>query len=207
MSTGASPAAGARARLNELKAVRDIEDVLTRYCRALDRADLAMMETVYWPDGEDIHGIYVGRASEFVPFIISEITRYFTMGTHCLLNIHIDVEGDFAASESTLYSACRIRNGMAEVMLGSHYFGQLAGSGLDPEHEMFVMAGRYLDRFERRDGEWRILRRQVVTDWNASHPSNQILDQGMHQTLRPIGEWGHGDPVYANSRFLEGAAP
>lgn len=201
MTTGAN----ARARLGELKAVRDCYDVLTRYCRALDRADLAMMETVYWPDGEDIHGIYVGRAEEFVPFIISEITQYFTMGTHCLLNVHIDVDGDFAASESTLYSACRVRNGMAEAMLGSTYFGQLAGTGLDPDHEMFVMAGRYLDRLERRDGEWRILRRQVVTDWNASHPSSQILDEGMHRTLRPIGEWGRGDPVYANSSQIQGA--
>ena len=65
----------ARERLAELVAVRDVEAVLTRYCRALDRADLALMETVYWPDGEDIHGIYVGRASEFVPFIIGEITQ------------------------------------------------------------------------------------------------------------------------------------
>lgn len=194
-----------RDRLAELVAVRDVGDVLTRYCRALDRADLAMMETVYWPDGEDIHGIYSGRASEFVPFIISEITKYFTMGTHCLLNVDIEIDGDHAASESYLYSACRVRNGMAEEMLGSSYFGQLAGSGLDAGHEMFVMAGRYLDRFEKRDGEWRILRRMVVSDWNASHPSNQILEQGMHQTLRPIGEWGKGDPVYANSRYIEGA--
>ncbi|MBS7670038.1 nuclear transport factor 2 family protein [Croceicoccus gelatinilyticus] len=194
-----------RERLAELVAVRDVGDVLTRYCRALDRADLAMMETVYWPDGEDIHGIYSGRASEFVPFIISEITKYFTMGTHCLLNVDIEIDGDHAASESYLYSACRVRGGMAEDMLGSSYFGQLAASGLDADHEMFVMAGRYLDRFEKRDGEWRILRRMVVSDWNASHPSNQILDQGMHQTLRPIGEWGTGDPVYANSRYIEGA--
>ncbi|WP_144096515.1 nuclear transport factor 2 family protein [Croceicoccus sediminis] len=194
----------ARERLAELVAVRDVGDVLTRYCRALDRADLALMETVYWPDGEDIHGIYSGRASEFVPFIISEITKYFTMGTHCLLNVDIEVDGDRASSESYLYSACRVRNGIAEDMLGSSYFGQLAGTGLDAGHEMFVMAGRYLDRFERRDGEWRILRRMVVTDWNASHPSNQILDQGMSQTLRPIGEWGKGDPVYALSGYLAG---
>lgn len=192
----------ARERLAELIAVRDVEAVLTRYCRALDRADLALMETVYWPDGEDIHGIYVGRASEFVPFIIGEITQYFAMGTHCLLNIHIEVSGDFAVAESYLYSACRVRAGIVEALLGSRYFGQLAGSGLDQGNEMFVMAGRYLDRLERREGEWRILRRQVVTDWNDSRPSNEIRNEGMHADLRPIGEWGSGDPVYANSRFV-----
>jgi hypothetical protein len=196
------PALSARERLAELVAVRDVEAVLTRYCRALDRADLAVMETVYWPDGEDIHGIYVGRASEFVPFIIGEITQYFAMGTHCLLNIHIEVSGDFAVAESYLYSACRVRAGIVEALLGSRYFGQLAGSGLDQGNEMFVMAGRYLDRLERREGEWRILRRQVVTDWNDSRPSNEIRNEGMHADLRPIGEWGSGDPVYANSRFV-----
>ncbi|MFD2137134.1 nuclear transport factor 2 family protein [Novosphingobium resinovorum] len=184
------PALSARERLAELVAVRDVEAVLTRYCRALDRADLAVMETVYWPDGEDIHGIYVGRASEFVPFIIGEITQYFAMGTHCLLNIHIEVSGDFAVAESYLYSACRVRAGIVEALLGSRYFGQLAGSGLDQGNEMFVMAGRYLDRLERREGEWRILRRQVVTDWNDSRPSNEIRNEGMHADLRPIGEWG-----------------
>ena len=197
-----SPALRARQRLAELIAVRDVEAVLTRYCRALDRADLALMETVYWPDGEDIHGIYVGLASEFVPFIIGEITQYFAIGTHCLLNIHIEVSGDFAVAESYLYSTCRVRAGMVEALLGSRYFGQLAGSGLDQGNEMFVMAGRYLDRLERREGEWRILRRQVVTDWNDSRPSNEIRDEGMHADLRPIGEWGSGDPVYANSRFV-----
>lgn len=195
-----------RERLAELVAVRDIEEVLTRYCRALDRADLALMETVYWPDGEDIHGIYVGRASEFVPFIIGEITRYFAMGTHCLLNVHIDVVGEMATAESYLYSACRVRADMIEAILGSHYFGRMGGQGLDPENAMFIMAGRYLDRFERRNGEWRILRRQVVTDWNGSHPSNEIRNEGMHADLRPIGEWGANDPVYANSRFIKPAS-
>jgi len=194
----------ARERLGEMVAVRDVHDVLVRYCRALDRADLARMETVYWPDGEDVHGIYVGRASEFVPFIISEITRYFTMCTHLVMNVDIKIDGDRAASESYLYSACRVRNGMAEEMLGSRYFGQLAATGLDADHETFVMAGRYLDRFERRDGEWRIKRRMVVSDWNACHPSNQILDEGMHKTLRPIGEWGSGDAAYANELALYG---
>ena len=91
------------AALADLVARRDIEDVLTRYCRALDRADLGLMETVYWPDGCDIHGIYSGNAGEFVPFIIREIRNFFIMGTHCLLNIAIEVDGDRASTESYLY--------------------------------------------------------------------------------------------------------
>ncbi len=188
-----------RAELADLVARRDVYAVLTRYCTALDRADLAMMQTVYWPDGVDIHGIYSGNAGEFVPFIISEITRYFEMGTHCLLNVDIKVDGDVAVSESYLYSVCRVRADMMEPLLGSRYAAHWGGRGLDAGKELFVMAGRYIDRFERRNGEWRIFKRQVVMDWNDSNPSNQILDQGMFATLRPLGEWGKGDPVYANT--------
>lgn len=184
------------AALADLVARRDIHDVLTRYCRALDRADLALMETVYWPDGTDIHGIYSGGAAEFVPFIIREIRNYFVMGTHCLMNVSIDVDGDRASSESYLYSACRVRRDMVEAILGERYAAFCGGLGLDREHEHFVMAGRYLDRFERRNGEWRIFQRQVVMDWNDNGPSQQITDQGMMKSLRPLGEWGTGDPVY-----------
>ena len=188
-----------RAELEDLVARRDVHAVLTRYCRALDRADRALMRTVYWPDGVDIHGIYSGNAAEFVEFIIDEITQYFEMGTHCLLNVHIDVDGDLAHAESYLYSACRVRPEMTESMFGSRYARFHGGRGLDAGNEQFVMAGRYLDRLERRDGEWRILRRQVVMDWNDSNPSNQILDEGMFASLRPRGAWGAGDPVYANT--------
>jgi len=186
-----------KAALADLVARRDIEDVLTRYCRALDRADLAMMETVYWPDGTDIHGIFSGNAAEFVPFIIREIRNYFVMGTHCLLNISIEVDGDRAASESYLYSPCRVRSDMVPDILGERYAKLCAGLGIDPGHEHFVMAGRYLDKFERRNGEWRIFQRQVVMDWNDPSSSQQITDEGMMATLRPMGEWGKGDPVYA----------
>jgi hypothetical protein len=190
-----SPDARAAA-LADLAARRDIEAVITRYCRALDRADLALMETVYWTDGVDIHGIFSGRADEFVPFIIREIRNFFVMGTHCVLNIAIEVDGDRASAESYLYSACRVRREMVPDILGERYAALCAGLGIDPGHEHFVMAGRYLDRFERRGGEWRIIQRQVVMDWNDNSPSQEIREQGMMAELRPLGEWGEGDPVY-----------
>lgn len=184
------------AALADLVARRDIHAVLTRYCRALDRADLALMETVYWPDGRDMHGIYAGSAAEFVPFIIREIRNYFVMGTHCLLNVAIEVDGDCASSESYLYSACQVQREMVAGIMGERYAELCAGLGLDPEREHFVMAGRYLDRFERRAGKWRIFQRQVVMDWNDNGPSQQITGEGMMEQLRPMGTWGTDDPVY-----------
>ncbi|WP_439533885.1 nuclear transport factor 2 family protein [Polymorphobacter sp.] len=184
--------------LEDLVARRDIMAVLTRYCTALDRADLAMMETVYWPDGGDRHGIYLGDAKTFIPFIINGIQIWFEMATHDISNVDIVVEGDRAASEAYLLSVCQVPQSQAVDIFGDAYVARHGEGAFDPGRHLFMMGGRYLDRFERRAGEWRILERQVVLDWNDNAPSTQILHQGMFATLRPRSQRGPDDPVFHN---------
>lgn len=71
-------------------------------------------------------------------------------------------------------------------------------SRLDPANPHFYYGGRYIDRLERRLGEWRIAKRTVVMDWNDNKPSGEILDQGMFATLEPRGTRGLADLVFAN---------
>lgn len=189
--------------LEDLVARRDIMAVLTRYCTALDRADLAMMEQVYWPDGGDRHGIYVGDAKTFIPFIINGIQIWFEVTTHAISNIDIVVDGDRAASEAYLLSVCRVRQPQAAEIFGDAYLARHGNGTLVPDQHQFMMGGRYLDRFERRGGEWRIFERQVVLDWNDNGPSTEITDEGMFKTLRPRGRYGPSDPVY---EFFGGAS-
>jgi hypothetical protein len=59
-------------------------------------------------------------------------------------NILIQIDGNKAAVESYLWSVA--------VLPG------------DKPHQVFC-AGRYLDRFEKRNDEWRIAERVVVHDW------------------------------------------
>ena len=54
-----------------------------------------------------------------------------------------------------------------------------------------VSAGRYLDRYERRDGEWRILHRVCVSDWSRS-----AVHEGALPDHRLSGRRGHDDLVY-----------
>ena len=180
----------------DLVARRDIMAVLTRYCTALDRADLAMMERVYWPDGGDRHGIYVGNAKSFIPFIIDGIQHWFEVATHAIANVDITVDGDRAASEAYLISVCRVRQAQAEEIFGEVYLARHGNGALEPDRHLFMMGGRYLDRFERRSGEWRIFERQVVLDWSDNWPSAEIADEGMFATLRPRGAYGRSDPFY-----------
>ncbi|WP_066763098.1 nuclear transport factor 2 family protein [Qipengyuania mesophila] len=186
------------AEIEDLLARRDIYSVLTRYCRALDRADVELMKSVYWPDGSDSHGVFDGNAVEFSEFIVREIQEWFEVTMHGIMNVHMEVEGDRAATETYLFAYHKVREEKAEEIFGSRYMERFAGKGLDPAHHHFFFGGRYLDKFERREGEWRIFRREVVMDWNENRPSNEILDQGMFATLRPLGERGPGDPVWGN---------
>lgn len=85
-----------------------------------------------------------------------------------------------------------------EEIFGTRYMSQFDWdrSGGVPHH--FYYGGRYIDRLERRGGEWRIAKRQVMMDWNDNKVSGEILDQGMFATLRPRGSRDCSDPVFAN---------
>ena len=56
--------------LNEVIAHHRIRQVLERYCRGIDRLDAALIDSVYWDDATDNHGIYVGPGKDFSAFII-----------------------------------------------------------------------------------------------------------------------------------------
>ncbi len=85
--------------------------------------------------------------------------------------------------------------------------GAPAAPGGDPQSRDRVPAdlligGRYLDRYARREGQWRFAERAVVADWaTVTNPSAVVLDHplvaGSH-----IGRPGPDDPAYAFFRLL-----
>jgi hypothetical protein len=188
------------ADLDALVARAAVYDVLARYCRALDRCDVALMRSVYWPDGHDDHGVFSGNAHDFAEFIIREIQRWFDVTMHAIMNVHYEIAGDVACTETYLFAYHKVRADPAAIedIFGSRYVAQFnfARTGVVPQH--FYYGGRYVDRLERRGGAWRIARRQVVMDWNDNAPSGEILDQGMFATLRPLGRRDRDDEAYRN---------
>ena len=189
------------ADIEELIARKDVYHVLTSYCRALDRCDVDMMRKVYWDDGVDDHGVFSGNAAEFADFIIREIQNWFEVTMHAIMNVHMEIEGDVACTESYLFAYHKVRGDKEKVeeIFGSRYMQQFdfdRQAGV-PHH--FYFGGRYIDRLERRNGEWRIKQRTVVMDWNDNHISGAIMDQGMFATLHPRGSRGPDDPVWANT--------
>jgi ketosteroid isomerase-like protein len=132
---------------SELTTLRDkeaIRDVIHRYCRGADRCDQQAFKDCYWEDGYDDHGFYGGNGQGFADYVIP-ILKQVDSSIHAITNTIIDLKGDRAFCESQWSVVHRLK--------------KPDGDFLDFWHQ-----GRYLDIFEKRGGEWRILCRTITGD-------------------------------------------
>lgn len=128
----------------------EIQQVLYRYCRAVDRGDEALLCSVYHPGATDRHGAFQGTGEAFAAMLVPSMDRAPRVGQHHITNILIDLNGDAADVES--------------YFLALHPLGDTSTG----EASHVPVTGRYLDRFERRDGVWKISERTVVLDWSST---------------------------------------
>ncbi|MDH4143726.1 MAG: nuclear transport factor 2 family protein [Acidimicrobiia bacterium] len=126
----------------------EIEEVLHRYCRGVDRVDAAELAACYHDDGTDDHGTFRGLGTDFARWATGGAADVWAASHHTVHNVIVEwVEPDVAHVESY-------------VLAFNHRTP--AADGSDGPVEVF--AGRYLDRFERRDGRWRIQHRRALRD-------------------------------------------
>lgn len=121
----------------ELSAHIEITQVLYRYCRGVDRGDRELIRSVYHPDATDDHGSWSGLGVDFADHVVDSMDGATLTSQHQISNPLIEVDGDVASCESYFLAFHPSRN----------------ASG---DEKLVVAAGRYLDRFECRAGEWRI---------------------------------------------------
>ncbi|KQS03616.1 aromatic-ring-hydroxylating dioxygenase [Sphingomonas sp. Leaf357] len=122
-----------------------IRKVHLRYCRGVDRMDWDLVRSCYHPEATDEHGSYSGGIEGFIDWVSVGMTK-FESTAHFTGNQLVEVTGDTAWAE--------------------HYavvFHRRAASADQPAADLIVNV-RYVDRMERRDGEWRIAKRVVIAD-------------------------------------------
>ncbi|MGC5026123.1 nuclear transport factor 2 family protein [Tsukamurella sp. DT100] len=131
--------------VDELLARREIEDVVLRYCRGIDRLDPEAVRACYHPGAVDHHTGFDGPVEEYVPWVRGQLESLG--GTHHQIGNHLsEIAGDAAVVET--------------YCTATHW------SAPDTELQAYLTLGlRYVDRFERRDGRWAIAERWAVTDW------------------------------------------
>ncbi|WP_232493862.1 nuclear transport factor 2 family protein [Novosphingobium kaempferiae] len=144
--------------LSELADREAIRECLYRYARGVDRLDADMLRSAYWPDCVDEHMGFTGNLEAFIAWSFP-IMGAMDQTLHLIGNVLVSIHGDEADAESCFYGIHRVN---------------LPGGKSD-----VIGAGRYLDRFEKRDDEWRIARRLVVTDWFRQYADSADWSQGM----------------------------
>jgi len=136
-----------------LMAERAIKRVILAYSRAVDRYDFDALSDCYWPEGTDDHGSFKGLAGDFVEWNKGALGR-FDMTNHFLGNMFVEVDMESGTAKAETYAVAYHRYNDAE--------GQLTD----------MTAGlRYVDRFERRGGEWKILERVIAYSWRRTDPA------------------------------------
>jgi ketosteroid isomerase-like protein len=138
------------AELAAMLAERAITKVLFRYTRGVDRLDWDLVRSCFHPDAVLVYG------NETTPEGFIEGAKVglptYRLTQHAVSNVQIEVAGDIAWSEA--YCLARHR---------------IPGAGGQQDSD-FLWGGRYVDRFERRENEWRIARRTVVHEWTTIEP-------------------------------------
>ena len=165
--------------LDEISAKICIGEALARYARGIDRCDMVALKSAFWSDGVTNYGDADSNAWAWCEAVIPAL-KSMDRTQHALSNIIIDLKGDVADVETycRAYHEVTTPDGKQEMMVG----------------------GRYLDRFERRNGEWRIAFRQYVMDFNQNGPSTAEWEKGLYAGLKVTGRRQPDDPLYATKR-------
>lgn len=186
--------------VQELIDRQQIEQVLKLYCRAIDRLDLDLLKSVYHPDATDDHGFFSGNAHEFAEFIIPSIAETVIDGMHSVTHCTIDLDGDYATSESYYWAYQRCPGGYEHIreFFGQTYADEQKAAGTAEGQHHYFCGGRYIDLFERRDGVWRILRRKITNEWNDIRPNRRVDSEGHLVHFNLPGRRDRQDPIYLN---------
>jgi hypothetical protein len=139
------------ARFGQLLDRQDITDCLTRFSRGMDRFDRELVLSAFHADAVIAAGEFVGGAAELYDWA-SELHEQGQVSTHHnLLNHTCDIDGDVAHTETYYLFVGRNR-----------------------DESNWIAGGRYIDRLERRDGEWRIVLRTNAIEWSGLVPTLPI---------------------------------
>jgi hypothetical protein len=149
------------ARVKNLDALIDreeIRDCVVRLARGEDRRDGELIKTCYWPDAMNDYGVFVGDFDQYFAWVVPGDPNIL-LTQHALGQTYIEIDGDKASAETHVASYHRLN---------------VAGA-----HQDSVIGGRYLDRLEKRGGEWRIAYRTLVYDWERAFGASADWSKGV----------------------------
>lgn len=129
----------------ELRDLRDRRDILacvSNYARGCDRHDGEVLSRAFHEDGVDEHGFKVNPGPLYWVWANEQHSRGSLINMHHITTHLCEIDGDEAHTES-----------------------YVIGLFLNPDGKTSrILAGRYIDRLERRDGRWGIVVRRTTVE-------------------------------------------
>jgi len=162
------------ARLEHMLDRQEILDCLTRFSRAMDRFDRELFLSAFHADAIIAAGEFVGGPGKLYDWASALHEQGQSSTHHNLLNHTCDIEGDIAHTETYYLFVGRNR-----------------------DDTNWIAGGRYIDRLERRGGEWKIALRTNAIEWSGMVPTMPIPFAnvpGLH--LNGIPSRSNEDPSY-----------
>lgn len=166
---------------DELADREAIRDCLYRYARGADRCDADMIRSAYWPDAHDDHLEFSGSVEEFIAYSIP-IMRAMGTNIHTMGNTLISINGSKADVET-------------------HFQGIHTVPDNGKKRDA-IAVGRYLDNFERRGQEWRIIKRFVIVDWFRDYFDTGDWEKGPFGMKVERGQFKPDDKSYALLKLI-----
>lgn len=165
--------------LQQLLDRQAISDCIHRFARGLDRHDDELVASAYHEGALDHHGDFLGTPAEFIPWANELHAAGWVAHQHHLTTHTVELDGDSAHAETYCIGTFLRRDGKV-VDIGG---------------------GRYIDRLERRGGEWRIVAREAVIEWAcAADAAASSFGFGVSRD----GAWDRNDPSYRRPLVVGG---
>lgn len=146
--------------LSELADKQAIRDLIYTYCRAVDRLDVPLGHSIWHEDSYADYGpdYYQGPGKGVIDTICEHHLGLLSH-SHQVTNILIELDGDDAGSEAYVTGTMRMERDGKLFHLG--------------------VWGRYLDRWQRREGRWGLLHRVVVFDHQEMRETSDMPAHGI----------------------------
>ena len=130
--------------------------------------------SAFHDDAAIVSGLVNGSARDFSEEIGVTIDKTLSCVAHTVTNHWIEVDGDVAVGESYVIAYQNI---------------------IVDTPEDVITGGRYVDRYERRQGVLKIAHRTFVLDWTTSSQAKNLMGSGMFEGMT-TGSRSKADPVY-----------